>query len=767
MSLPRFHHLASFAVLLAVSTAAPNAQDEENQSTDPPSEQSESPEQDQEQGQQASQADETVAVTAKLKQPERRTLYFLGPDLKLERQIGPSIGTPKSILPQPLVAKGTIQVPEAQPLLPNAGAPVPDRLERDAGEGMPPEGTAPDGVDSDPFGDVLTAPQDAGTNADALQDEGTLPATEETPDGLSDQTVGVFQEGVLERMDPSGFPVGQGLDTVWQGYSRERIIEFLTLLSQPSLSPALSRFASAVAASRFDVPEPSSDQDVMDFLAARLSVFQSQADRAAYVGLLDALPADQDWNALGHHIARAHLLKGELTDACFVADARRADDADPYWVRLSAFCMAANGNRAGVDFQLGILEETTSVDPVFYQLIDQILVEAEQLPGAVLPPVTELNGLLPVDILSAAMARLARVTVQDLDVSNVNPLAVPLLLENPMVSRTVQNKLIAYLLDRGIPVASQVMQVIEALEIPEDEIMAVRSWIAAQAAALEGTGLDAGTVDAPMSSELPFEEADLQTVLLSMAIREGGDAPMAVREFWRLAGLSGQQAAVSPVLAAALKSNAASPFIEFSDTLLIAAHAAHLSGDAKTAEQWSRQLRVSVAGENADLDAALIANWPVMAMAGNMSLTKPSVVSRWLQAQGVGQNVSQNIGQSVDQNATQNSGQDYCRQANLVFTLLEAMGDTLGDKQWAALESGPALFSGGSLSPAMWRRYLVAIQHEDPVELLGALYRIALEVGPADLPPAVAGTLVAGLQTMNFEQTARAFALEILISQQK
>lgn len=745
MTWPRFHHLAGFAVLLAVSTAAPLAQDEDGQSPDPQT--------TDQQTQQPKQEDDASAATAKVKQPERRTLYFFGPDLKPERQVGPSIGAPKSILPQPLVAKGTLQVPEPQPAPGDTETTEPDQTQPDSLEDAKPDAVGP-------FGDTLDA-RDTDPNPGRVQDEDIVPTADDDFGSLFDQAVEGFQEGVLERMDPSGFPVGQGLDTVWQGYSRERITEFLTLLSQPSLSPALSRFATSIAASRFDVPEPISEQDVVDFIAARLSVFQSQADRAAYVGLLDALPTDRDWNALGHHIARAHLLKGELTDACFVADARRADDADPYWVRLSAFCMAANGNRTGVDFQLGILEETTSVDPVFYQLIDQILVEAEQPPGAVLPPVTALDGLLPADILSATMARLARVTVPDLDVSSVNPLAVPLLLENPMVSRAVQSKLIAYLLDRGVPVATQVMQVIEALEIPDDEIMAVRSWIAARAVATDEAGPNVGTVDEAMSSELPFDEADLQTVLLSMAIREDGDAPMAVREFWRLAGLSGQQAAISQVLAAALKPNSPSPVKDFPDTLLIAAHAAHLAGDTVTAEQWSRQLRVGVAGENADMDAALIALWPVMAITGDISLTTASTVSRWLQAGG------QDAGQIAGQSSDQSVGQDYYRQANLVFTVLEALGSTLDDKQWTVLERGPVLFSGGSLSPAMWRRYLIALQNEDPIELLTALYRITVQVGPADLPPAVAGTLVAGLRAMNFEQTARAFALEILISQKK
>ncbi len=674
--------------------------------------------------------------------PERRTLYFIGPKITLDRQLGPSVGAPKSILPQPLISPGSLQVPEPETtpeITPGAEeAPV----ETGAND---PETTLDANASRLPDSQFL-APAGPGDGAEEVQDqepEADLPGqAAESGFDAAFQT-DAFQEGVLQQIDPSGFPVGNALDTIWQGYDRGDIHDFLALLAQPSLSPTLTRFASTIAASRFDVPEPANDQEVTDFLDARLTVFQSQADREAYVGLIDQLPKDRDWNALARHFAKAHLLKGELTDACTVADTQRAADQDPYWVRLSTFCMAAAGNRTGVDFQLGILEETTALDPVFYQLIDQILVEAEQPPGAVLPPIIPLDGVLPTDILSAAMARLARVSVTDVNVASLNPLAVPLLLENPMVLRDAQSKLIAYLIDRGVVKSGQIAEFAAAFDVSEDESGAISAWLAAAQADSEAASAD--DLDEGQEVVLPFEETTLQSVLLAKIARHDAEAPVALNVLWRQAAAAGQQAAIAPALNAITDPGRPSALQSIPQAVALLTRAAYVSGEDADAEGWLRRLRTRVAGEDPDADQALVSLWPVMAISDGTAGPMNSVLDRWW--------------------LLQSGSVDRYRTANLLLTILEALGGSVAQEQWSALEDGPVLYEGGSLAPAVWRKLLLGMKGNDPVALLSALYEISVQVGPADLPPAVAGTLVAGLKQMNFEDTARALALEILISQ--
>lgn len=713
--------------LLFVGAHGPlSAQDSDDPSDPQPAP---SQEQDASVNEQAGEAGTSTAL------PPKRTLYFIGPRLAPERQIGPSVGAPKSILPQPLVARGSLQVPAPE-----------TRIEEPSDAAFETDEPA-DFVDAapgtiDPFADdqelnqtdPLFPSDEAGADSAAGTDQAGLP-------------VDAYEEGSLAQIDPSGLPVnGEGFaaDTVWRGYSRNEVGEFLNILARPSLSPVLTRFASTVAASRFELPLPSTDADVTQILEARLAVFRSFADRDSYVGLLARLPAERDWSELSHHIARAHLLEGELTDACQVANMQRATDPNPYWIRLSAFCMAATGNRTGVDFQLGILEETAAVDPIFYQLIDQILVEAEQPPGAVLPPVVNLEGPLPTDMLTATMARLARVAVPEIDVEGLDPLAVPVLLENPLLARSAHSKLVAYLLARGVAQATSVAAFVQAAAVTEEESDAVRSWMAAstQPASVDDQLTDSDSASLPV----PFDVADLTTVLLSMVADGGEDAPSALRQYWALAGDSKLQAAVAPTLnalAVPLSSTGAQPS---ADSVEILARAALLSDDAEKVKVLSRRLRSAAAGTDPTMDAVLLDYWPLMTSQSQLEEgVEANQLALWWRAQ-------------------ENEAGRY-RSANLLFTILEALGTQLAPERWSLIEGGPVLFEGGSVAPSVWRRFLFALDSQNPLAALTALYHIMSQISPSDLPPAIAGTLVAGLRQLGYEETARAFALEILISQ--
>lgn len=677
-----------------------------------------------------------VAVDAGQKaEPDRRTLYFIGPKVSLNRQLGPSVGSPQSILPRPLVTPGSITVPS-----PASGNGVPLSEEDENTEEAALESEAPE------LPALLEAePTDQEQDLETQQLDQSRRETELDPYGinLADET---FDEGTLAQIDPSGIAVeieGGRLDTVWQGYDRRQISGFLNQLAEPTLSPTLARLASQIAASQFDLPAPEDDQAVQNFIEARLSVFGAQANRQAYVSLIESLPEDFDWSPLAHHFARAHLLKGELTDACQVADSQRANDLDPYWARLSTFCMAANGNRSGVDFQLGILEETTEVDQTFYQLIDQILVEAEQPAGAVLPPIVNLEQALPADILTAAMVRLARVTAPEVDVSNVNPLAVPLLLENALLSRDIHSRLISYLTARGVADPEAVQTFVQAAEFSDEERTAFQSWLQSTNLPEQERDLtDAGG----NKSEIAFDSAILQTLMLQTIAVNPAQAPKVLEQYWSLAGDSDLQPATAPIVSKIASLPEVSASLKDPNSMAIVVRAALLAGDSVTARARSRALRTRVAGEDEEADKALIGLVPLIG------------AEDWLS--GV-------VGEDrlpiwwADKSATENGYKD----ANLVFIVREAFDMPVSEAMWSAASAGPVLMEGGSISPAMWRTFLVSLQQSDPLQTLSALYRIMTEVAPSDLPPAMAGTLVAGLKQLGFEEIARSFALEILISQ--
>lgn len=717
MVLNRLQFTVLLGLALTASLSARALQEEESQQTDQPSEQSETT------------AQQEAEVTAAA--PARKTIYFVGPKVALERQQGPSVGQPQSILPRPLIRPGSLEIPEPQL---QEAVPVEDLLDQQNQDVPDTE------ADTD---DVSIEPAPEGQEAESQPSE-AAPFDPYAPN----LSTGEFDEGTLEQIDPSGIAVelgGATVDTVWQGYDRADIIDFLTQLSRPSLSPTLARFASQIAASRFDVPQPADNQSVHQFIAARLNVFEAQANREAYVGLVELLPDDFDWTALARQFARAHLLKGELTDACQIAETRRADDLDPYWARLSTFCMAAAGNRSAVDFQLGILEETTEVNQVFYQLIDQILVEAEQPPGAVLLPVVTLDDPLPADILTASMARLARVTAETIDVSGINPLAVPLLLENALLPRTPQSNLISYLMARGVADPESVAQFVSAAEFTDDEKASLDAWLRTKFANNE-EGRANTDVPTTLQQAMPIDSDLLQSLLLQTTATNAETASLALQQYWQVAGESNLQPAVASVVSKIVTLPNVETYLTDPVAQAIVTRAAYLAGDLQLAANWARKLRISVVGEDPDVDAALVGLIPLIETEQWGELTdNPSSLPLWWSGRS-------------------DAPTGY-KDANLLFTIQEAFGKPVADGLWAAVGAGPVLLEGGSVSPAMWRAFLSSLNTQDPLGALTSLYRIMSEVAPGDLPPAMAGTLVAGLRQLGFEETARDFALEILISQ--
>ncbi len=673
--------------------------------------------------------------------PVKKTLYFIGPKLTSERQQGPSIGVPTSILPKPLVAIGSVLVPAPLEGVDNAG---------------PPQSDADSQLDA--TGQLNLETEPARGSGNPLDRD--VPADAQPTDQFREADEDNIQAGFLERIDPSGLAVPGivgSIDTVWQGYDRATIQLFLERLALPTFSPTLTRLASSIAGSSFSLPAPDGQDDILKIIEARLAVFRATANADAYVGLIDSLPADGDWTGLAHHTARAHLLKGELTDACLIAETERIEDTDPYWLRLAAFCMAGAGNRTGVDFQLGILEETVELGSVFYQLLDQILVEAEQLPGTVLSEPVTIDGALQADILTVAMARLAKAKVLEIAAIDPDPLSIPLLLENPALSVEAQSMLISYLIERGIDKSDAIAQFSRSIVLQDGEVETALAFSTAAGRAtadVAGDIVDSADADANADSEQDLaaqavDEVRLQTTLLAVFAGAGTSEQqlLAFNHLWQRAVANGKQAAIAPILANLTRGgkfargDALTPEIKgyFARALM-------LSAGEPAANGWSRGLRTSVAGQDPAVDQALIALWPLLALGEDyFAVDSANRLELWW--------------------AQQTENPDGFKQANLLFSLTGAVGGDVSEALWRKLSEGPSAFDGVMISPALWREFELNVRAQDPLAALSALYQLLGEVSPADLPPAVSGVLISGLMQLGFEETARALALEILISQ--
>jgi len=653
----------------------------------------------------------TVEASTQLQTPNstpvgRKELYYLGERPKLQRQLGPSVGKPRNILPQPFVPKESIIVPPAPVVAATAA-------ESDGEKKLGEEGS----------GQTVSLATET-TAEDVTQSANTQdPTTLTTPLLVEGQ---FLEAGTLDLLDPSGRAVlkrekGYPLN-FWEGYSRGDIIAGYGAFAGAAGSRALARIARKIALSGVAIPKPEAGADTVAVLEARLDLLASLGDSESYIALLEQLPAERDWSALAKYFTNKHLLKGELNEACAVAAEERAEDDDPYWLRLAAFCEAARGNRTGVDFQLGILEEVTSVRPTFYQLIDQIVVEAVQARGTVLAEAVALSNSLQVELLEATMARLARAKVPLLALDGVNPLAVQMMLSLPGVERAAKVDLMGFAVRRGW-VTDESLTAFAANHHLED---------GEQEAALAAL-VDDGRfiIDAAL---LNLSGPSSNVEMRALALQKLWDR--SIRHRTTSIAASGYLGVMGDIVA--------NPDMGIVGPIL--ARTALIGGNLSQATLWYRAFRAEGFGSN-ETDHELVALTPLFNVAGMKDAPQISLPELRLWWQG------------------EAAKEGRFERANLLFTILEALGNHVPPECWSWLEEGPAVFDGGVPSAALWRSYLVAVQAKDIPKALSRAFALTTEIGPARVPAALAGSLVAGLIELGLEEEARLIAVEMLISQ--
>jgi len=647
-----------------------------------------------------------------------RSLYFLGGRPRLLRQQGPAIGKATSILPHPFVPLGSIQVP---PPPVNALETSNDlSSERAVVDELAAAGALPQSQDE---GSVLALAQDQNQTNNSLEPK--IADSEQPLAALPPGSEDALETTALARLDPSGISVaGQRdryADGFWQGYSRAQIVDRFADYSETTGSPALAYIANKIVLSGIVLDAPLHDADIVAFVEARLLLLKNLGNRKGYIALIEALPRSFDWSPLARYFAEAYLLQGKIADTCSLAAIERADNSDSYWLSLATFCEAARGNRAGVDFQLGILEEVANVQPVFYRLIDQILVEAEQPPGAVLPATVILPTALRIGVLEATMARLARVIVPELAIENVNPLAVGMMLALPGVSIEARTNLLGTALHSGWADGKTMAKFARSLEVTNEER------------------------EAALQLQIHDDRFNIDVVLASL-VGQPADASVrgaVLKAAWYRA-LHQNYAAVAGEGLLAL-TNDLSPNAQNDAGVL--ARAALISGNTEVAGRWFTALRSQAEGVNAESDVVLVDLAPMMSIAGQNDAPELSLalLQRWW--------------------AAQSERPDNYARANLLFTVLEALGNKIDDQAWAWLEAGPVAFEGAVPAPALWRRFLVAAQSGDKPTALAFAFKLLSDGDSSSVSAALSGSVVGTLVELGLGVEARMIATEILISQ--
>lgn len=637
---------------------------------------------------------------------------------------GPAEAAPQPIQPRPFVDPAKLTLPPA---------PVAETTETPGTE---------DGVS--PSGDLAVAEAGDGNAAvpDAQQHLNAQPAEAGQDQADDTQTTGAglvrpgYEEATLASFDPSlqaapNAPAarGQATATLFEGLSRDEAIAVLDGLGAPTGSLSLRAFARDVALGAISAPPSVSDADIAALYAARLRLLRALGSVSGYTGLIESLPRDRDWPALARQISDAYLVSARLSEACALADARREDDADIYWVEIAVFCAAAQGDRISVDFQLDILDTLTAPDANFVALADQILLVAEaERAGSAPPQATALDAPLKATPLHVAMTRLAGARVTALDEAALDPLAVEALIRLPGLDDALRAQLLRASMARGVA-----------------SVEVMRAFVSG--AAIGGTQPVAADTEAGVFAGGAI---DLIAVARLLSVL-GTDQDIALRlrdleTLWDSAVAAGLELQIAPLLAGATNDIAPQPLERTQAAILARAHL--IAGHTERAFDWFVALRSSAAGRDLARDTATAELVPLLVAAGVLDAgLLPSDFTSWWPSLS---------GETADQTALKRAG--------LLLSLVEAQGRTVPERLWARLEAQDTPIAGLQPQPARWRAFLISVARGYKASSLKSAFQMVADYGMADVPSVVMGSLNGGLHRQGLGALADQLGLEALIA---
>ena len=253
--------------------------------------------------------------------------------------------------------------------------------------------------------------------------------------GVPEGTDGVAV-GALDALDPSAVgvlePQTGGLPyDLWDGTQRADVVRLLPRLPVATPSPAMNALARRLLLSAARMPEGDGGAGSADLLVARIERLHASGDLEGLTALMERVPPAVDDPGLRRFGADAALVAGRYDDACATARQAVAEEGAAYWVKLIAFCRALDGDRAGTDFQVRLLEETEDLPLVFYSLIDRVLLASEQTAAEERDrPITEP---MAADPLLFAMARLLDAEIQAAELADTPPLLLSALAATPLL----------------------------------------------------------------------------------------------------------------------------------------------------------------------------------------------------------------------------------------------------------------------------------------------------------------------------------------------
>ncbi len=601
----------------------------------------------------------------------------------------PAAGTPVSLVPLPGSEAGTDPAPAAA-----AGPPVNlVPLPRDEPDPAPPAATASD-------------PQ-----------PGTL-ARQRDPAALPTRT-GVFPGGVetqmLRAIDPSAIGVldagsgGFGLD-MWAGTPRPVVERLLAELPVGTESPIMQKLARQLLLSAAHVPDgPAGDRSLLSIRVERL---MAAGDVDGVQSLLNLAPGTAIDSELAKAQNRAQLINGDNAGACRTAMQSGTDQFDPFWLKVTAFCRALDGNRMAGLLATGLLRELEHEDLPF-----DVLLQA--LGGDEEAQLAELQAPTP---LHLAMLRAARRPVPRDVTASSEPGVLSAVASAPNAELDTRLEAARRAEAAGALSTDALAKIYGSIPFGADDIANPTRLVDNQ--------------PGPYASALLFQVAQIEAVPIAKA--------ELLRQAWREGRRQGGYLTSVRVNLPATK--ALKPSAELGWAAADIGRALLIGGEIPLVLDWLDVVRRQAAEQEPEAAKAVLDLWPLVQVADGAE-TIPwdqSILVKW--AEGLADKPEEERNQRV----------------GVLYAIFDALGyPTAGDAWWAFL-SNPVAAAGPS------HFLLQALDRAATAGRVGETVLLALtmigDTGPGGTELGALTAAIKALKTIGLDSAARAVALEGLIA---
>lgn len=615
-------------------------------------------------------------------------------------------GPPRSILPPTLIGKG------ADSSMPAPNLRVPDFTQAgDSDEGA----VAENETGGASANDISLAP--------AEEDPGILIGGDVEVDELDPATPG-------DRADADRSVLTANLwdANLWKESDGATVRDLLGV-ANPGASLALQDLTRSMLLVDALPPNGLSEDE---FLAARLSTLARMGDLEAVLTLVNRAGTRLDAPGAERVKLDAYLLAEDFLGACAYAGRELRSQADPYWLEVMTFCRALDGDRAGANLSLELLQERAVEAPVFYKLIAALLAsyEADKV-RSVSGPQQKGESLVIASMpapsaLLISMAAILRADLPADVIEGASPLVRTRLAGLPTLDLSLRLDAAWRAAREGGFPHDRLAQVFGAVDFRDDEL-----------------------ANATLIAEITERDrADALLYQAALSASAGEERAIAL-----VAGAKQARSSDTLGLYASVNREALVTLPPGPGTISLAPELVRLlllAGERDVALAWYRHVRDAGLAGDGEARAALVAMWPlvVIGAGGTEVPVSGEILDLWWQGR------------------TQAMEAESALQARLLYGFFDALGHGIPDAFWPEMASSTETPGAPTATPSLpvWRGLLKAAAEGNAGD--AGLHTLAAlsGFGPGGVAPEVIISVVRSLKAAGLEEYARAIALEAMVA---